>query len=96
MTVLHSSNWYTQWLVLLVCIISIGQQLNAQIATLEKAVDLTSATSGDFLKYSLEYGCSSLDSDCLGAILIDTLPPEVSFSAAYCCNCGRKWRNIRD
>jgi uncharacterized repeat protein (TIGR01451 family) len=54
----------------------------AQTATLDKAVDLTEAASGETLKYTLTYGCSSLDADCEGAILVDELPPEVEFLSA--------------
>jgi len=31
------------------------------------------------LKYTLNYGCSSLDADCIGAVLIDVLLLEVNF-----------------
>lgn len=53
--------------------------VKAQTATLDKAVDVSTAASGENLKYTLTYGCSSLDADCIGAILIDTLPPDVTY-----------------
>lgn len=72
------------WFVLFFLIINIlNTEISyAQTATLDKAVDLTAAASGENLKYSLTYGCSSLDADCIGAVLIDTLPPEVTYMSS--------------
>lgn len=70
------------YIALLVLLIGPSSKSFAQTATLLKGVDLTTASSGENLKYSLTYGCSSLDADCIGAMLIDTLPPEVTFQSA--------------
>ena len=60
----------------------VSQNLQGQQVTLDKGVDLTSAQSGQNLRYSLDWGCSSLTADCVGAQLIDNLPAGVEFLSA--------------
>ena len=54
----------------------------SQVSTLTKGVDLSNALNGENLVYTLDYGCSSLTTDCIGAILVDTIPDEVTFQSA--------------
>jgi uncharacterized repeat protein (TIGR01451 family) len=68
--------------ILFLILLGLSQVLNAQQVTLDKGVDLTTALSGQIIKYTLDFGCSSLTTDCVGAVLIDSLPPEVEFLSA--------------
>lgn len=73
-------NYFTKFFLLL--FIGSSQFILAQQVTLDKGVDLTSALSGQVLTYGLDFGCSSLTTNCVGAKLIDTLPADVIFVSA--------------
>jgi len=53
--------------------------LSAQQVIVNKSVDDPSPPSGKQFVYTLEFGCSSLDADCLGAVMIDSLPLGIEF-----------------
>ncbi len=55
--------------------------LRAQLS-IDKAVDVVNPPSGGALTYTIQLGCSDLVSPCVGAVVVDTLPPEVVFSNA--------------
>jgi uncharacterized repeat protein (TIGR01451 family) len=74
--------FYANYFTLLFCFGLMSQSLIAQQVTLDKGVDLTSALSGEILTYNLDFGCSSLTTDCIGAQLIDSLPAGVEFVTA--------------
>jgi uncharacterized repeat protein (TIGR01451 family) len=59
--------------------------LNAQTGpqlSLEKIVGSSTAQTGENVTYSLRGGCSDLTMPCVGAVLTDTLPPNMEFVTA--------------
>jgi uncharacterized repeat protein (TIGR01451 family) len=67
---------------LLFCAVVTSNSILGQTASFDKAVDLSSASSGQTLTYTMNIGCSSLDANCLGAKLIDQLPSDLLFQSA--------------
>ncbi|MBK7343128.1 MAG: hypothetical protein IPJ06_08560 [Saprospiraceae bacterium] len=56
--------------------------LYCQVVSALKAVDAPSHLTGNFIAYSIDFGCSSLVGDCDSAYIVDYLPPEVTFNNA--------------
>lgn len=60
----------------------LGNNLFSQQVGINKSVNLGTPLTGQQILYQLEFGCSSLDADCIGAIIVDTLPEELVFVGA--------------
>lgn len=56
--------------------------LMAQQVGVDKAVNTPTPMTGEQIVYQIDFGCSSLTTDCLGAIITDTLPSAFEFIAA--------------